>query len=86
MTKKSDSRILEIIAENAECDIEKLNNRQTSLLEIGYDSISIIRLQVDIEDTFGFMFDPIEDDFDAIFSTIGSIVDCVTQKAGKEEN
>lgn len=37
------------------------------------DSMAIVMLQVEIEEEFQFTFDPIEDDFERIFETFGSL-------------
>lgn len=37
------------------------------------DSLNMVMLQVEIEEEFRFTFDPIEDDFEKIFETFGSL-------------
>lgn len=42
--------------------------------DLGFDSLALIRLQVEIEDTFGLNFDPVDTDFVRVFSTVGNLV------------
>lgn len=37
------------------------------------DSLTLVLLQVELEEEFRFIFDPIEDDFEQIFDTFGSL-------------
>lgn len=60
-------------------------DKETTLISLGYNSISIIHLQVEIEDEFRFMFDPIEDDFEYIFSTVGNLYDYVVHRVETEK-
>ena len=41
--------------------------------DLGMDSLTMVMLQVQIEEEFRFKFDPIEDDFERIFETFGSL-------------
>ena len=48
--------------------------------DLGMDSLEMVSLQLAIEDTYGFEFDPIEDNFDDCFSTYGVLCMCVSNK------
>lgn len=41
--------------------------------ELAYDSIMLVVLQIEIEDRFRFRFNPAEEDFLQIFSTVGAL-------------
>ena len=46
------------------------------------DSFDIVTLQVVLEDNFGFEFNPLEDDFEEIFQTMGNLEQFVRSKYG----
>lgn len=66
-------RLSEIIVGVIDCDADELLNSNPKLRDLGFDSISLIELQVEIEDEFEFLFDAIEDDFDEIFFSFESL-------------
>ena len=70
MNKEIEQKLLKLICENIGCEIDRLRDKSILLEELGYDSITKIQLQVEIEDEFEFLFDPLEDDFDEIFSSV----------------
>lgn len=41
--------------------------------DLQMDSFDIVTLQVVLEDNFGFEFNPLEDDFEEIFQTMGNL-------------
>lgn len=41
--------------------------------DFGMDSMEIVRLLVEVEDSFGLEFDPVRDDLSALFSTPASL-------------
>ena len=60
---------------------DKLRMRDTKLDEdLQLDSFALITLQVEIEDRFNLQFNPLEDDFVEIFSTIGNLIDFIREK------
>lgn len=48
--------------------------------DLNMESIQIVELQIELETAFSITFDPIEDDFFAIFQTIGTLYDAVAKK------
>ena len=50
--------------------------------DLELDSLSMVNLQVSLEDRFIFKFDPIEMDLLKIFSTFGSLVDFISSIQG----
>lgn len=51
--------------------------------DLGFDSIMLVVLQIDIEDALGIRFNPIEDDSRAIFTTIRNISSYVKKCLGE---
>lgn len=45
--------------------------------DLGFDSIMLVVLQVDIEDAFKIRFNPLEYDLQSVFTTVGVICDYV---------
>ena len=50
--------------------------------DLQMDSFDIVTLQVVLEDNFGFEFNPLEDDFEEIFQTMGNLEQFVRSKDG----
>lgn len=50
--------------------------------DLQMDSFDIVTLQVVLEDNFGFEFNPLEDDFEEIFQTMGNLEQFVRFKYG----
>ena len=50
--------------------------------DLQMDSFDIVTLQVVLEDNFGFVFNPLEDDFEEIFQTMGNLEQFVRSKYG----
>lgn len=48
------------------------------------DSLCMASLQINVEDTFHFEFDPINDDFEACFYTFGSLCKYIANKCGEK--
>lgn len=46
--------------------------------DLGLDSVSLVTLQVEVEDLFGIRFDPMETDLVSVFSTFGSLASYLT--------
>ena len=90
MRKRIEKKVLELVYETIDKgeDVpgDVLADRESMLMDLGYDSISMIHLQVEIEDEFRFMFDPKEDDFEEIFSTVGKLCDYVVQRVKSEKS
>lgn len=70
-------RLQEVMLSN----IPKLSGRDALLLQdntelaadLQMDSFDIVTIQVVLEDEFNFEFNPMEDDFESIFSTMGNL-------------
>jgi len=48
--------------------------------DLGFDSISLINLQILIEDNFEIRFNPMEDDITEIFDSIDSLISFIEKK------
>lgn len=71
------------LVENCNKELERNIEAGDRIVEdLGFDSIQLINLQVTLEDTFDFMFDPIDDDFSEIFYNIDSICKYLEGKKG----
>lgn len=73
-------RLLEIIVKIIDYDAGEIPHSNFKLIDLGFNSISLIELQVEIEDEFGFLFDAIEDDFDKIFFSFESLCEYVEKR------
>lgn len=51
--------------------------------DLGFDSIMLVVLQIQIEDTFHIRFDFVQDDFQTMFTTVGNIFNCVQKYLGE---
>lgn len=80
MDKKIEQKLLELVCETIGCGMDKLNDRSVLLEDLGYDSITKIQLQVEIEDEFEFLFNPLQDDFDDIFSSLERLCQYVMEQ------
>ena len=72
-----DQAIMNKIKQCVEAALERsVDNLEPSMSlsdDLEMESLQMVLFQVELEDTFGISFDPIEDDFFEIFSTIGSV-------------
>lgn len=50
--------------------------------ELGFDSIMLIVLQIDIEDAFHIRFDPVEEDLQQTFLSVQTLTDSVQSHMG----
>lgn len=41
--------------------------------ELGFDSLALVVLQIEIEDAFGIRFDPAEEDLQQVFFSVGTL-------------
>ncbi|MBR4318421.1 MAG: acyl carrier protein [Oscillospiraceae bacterium] len=77
---------LEIIKKCVEKALEKnvpeLHFEMSLSDDLEMESLQIVMLQVELEDAFGISFDPMEDDFFQIFSTVGGVYTAVKRKQG----
>ncbi|MBD5450898.1 MAG: acyl carrier protein [Lachnospiraceae bacterium] len=67
------NRILGCLGKVLSTSIDTLEPEINLRDELGMDSLAMVMLQVQIEEEFRFTFDPIEDDFERIFETFGSL-------------
>jgi len=82
MDKMIFEKVTELV-ENCNKELERNIEAGDRIVEdLGFDSIQLINLQVTLEDTFDFMFDPIDDDFSVIFYNIDSICKYLEGKKG----
>lgn len=73
MKNEVEKRILECLNRVLSVSVETLGTEVNLRDELEMDSMTMVMFQVEIEETFQFTFDPIEDDFGEIFETIGSL-------------
>ncbi len=62
--------------------IEKDTIKNSSKIreDLGLDSISLVNLQILVEDEFQIKFNPVEDDITRIFNTIDSLLSFIKEK------
>ncbi len=90
MTEKYEERlqkdVMDVIRKTCENDVMlstgySMIEPETDLkLDLGFDSIALVVLQVNIEERFGIQFDPLQDDFDEIFQKAGDLYTYVRKK------
>lgn len=80
MDKKIEEKLLKLVCGIIGCEMDQLNDKSVLLEDLGYDSITKIQLQVEIEDEFEFLFNPLEDDFDDIFSSLERLCQYVMEQ------
>lgn len=85
MDKQIEEKVIKMICEIIGCEEKDIHDKGILLEDLGYDSITKIQLQVEIEDEFGFLFDPLEDDFDDIFSTVEKLCQYVVVRVNTNE-
>ncbi len=77
MKTELEKRMLECLSRVCSTSLESLEPEINLRDGLELDSLAIVMLQVEIEEEFRFTFDPIEDDFERIFETFGSLCDYV---------
>lgn len=80
LTKKLQKVLLTNIPKLAGMDDLLLQDDTMLADDLQMDSFDIVTIQVALEDNFGFEFDPMEDDFDCIFSTMGELTAYLREK------
>lgn len=79
-----DQTLFDQIADHirAECDRPNADIQPATRLQedLGMESLQLVMLQVALEDTFRFTFDPLRDDFRLIFQTAGALCAYVKEK------
>lgn len=80
-----EEQVLELV--RCRCEHSVRENEDTEITaetdiraDLGFDSIMLVVLQIDIEDTFHIRFDPMEDDFQLIFTTVRALCDYVQRR------
>ncbi len=61
------------------CHILTIDRNTNLRLDLELDSISLVVLQINLEDVFGIQFDPLKDDFEKIFCTVESVYQFVLE-------
>ena len=64
------------------CSVSGLDDRK-SLPELGLDSVSFVRMVVELEEAFDFEFDDAKMSFDAL-PTLGALIEYLSCAAGQE--
>lgn len=73
MKTELEKRILGCLNKVLSAPVDNLE-QETNLRDgLEMDSLAMVLFQVEIEEEFRFTFDPIEDDFERIFETFGSL-------------
>lgn len=80
MSDQIKSRTCGLISRIIGCSVGEIQDNTLLQKDLGYDSISIIELQVEIEDEFGFLFDVVEDDFDKIFYSLENLCQYINNR------
>ena len=76
--------VREIYLDSAGAEAEKEITMDTDIKkDLGFDSIMLVVLQIQIEDTFHIRFDLVQDDFQTIFTTVRNIFNCVRKYLGE---
>lgn len=48
--------------------------------DLGFDSVGMVDLMIEVEGCFGVYFDPLEEDLTKIFQTVGSLLNFVDER------
>ena len=85
--EETENKIIEIVTEmfrnSALYNKDLTVNAETQIQdELGFDSIMLIVLQIDIEDAFHIRFDPVEEDLQQVFLTARTLTDSVQNHMG----
>lgn len=85
--EETENKIIEIVTEmfrnSAVYNKDVTVNAETQIQdELGFDSIMLIVLQIDIEDAFHIRFDPVEEDLQQVFLTVRTLTDSVQNHMG----
>ena len=76
--------VREIYLDSAGAEAEKEIAMDTDIKkDLGFDSIMLVVLQIQIEDTFHIRFDLVQDDFQTIFTTVRNIFNYVRKYLGE---
>ena len=76
--------VREIYLDSAGAEAEKEITMDTDIKkDLGFDSIMLVVLQIQIEDTFHIRFDLVQDDFQTIFTTVRNIFNFVRKYLGE---
>ena len=86
--EKTENRILEMVTEmfcsSAGCDKDRAVSVETRIQdELGFDSVMLIILQINIEDVFGIRFNPVEENLQEIFISVRTLTDYVQRQIGE---
>ncbi len=73
MNKELEKRILKCLNKVRSVPAEIMGPDVNLRDDLEMDSLDMVMFQVEIEDEFRIVFDPIEDDFERIFETFGSL-------------
>ena len=84
---ETEHRIIGIVTEmfrnSAEYNKGITINAETKIQEeLGFDSVMLVVLQIDIEDAFQIRFDPVEEDLQQVFLSARTLTDSVQSHMG----
>lgn len=77
MKEEKKYRLIQIIAEISGTSKDMIHLSDRLREDLRLDSVNIVHLQVEIEDTFDIRFDPGTMDLASIFMTVSSLVDFI---------
>ncbi len=80
MKSELEKRILKCLNNVLSIPVDTLELERNLREDFGMDSLILVVFQVEIEEEFRFTFDPIEDDFEKIFETCGSLYSYLENK------
>lgn len=78
--------LFDLINEEADRPFSDINDGCRLEEDLHMDSLNLAFLQIKIEDTFQFEFDPINDDFEECFNSFGSLCQYIAKKCGVEQS
>ena len=86
--QRTEMKIMEIVVgmfqNSAEYDQKRVINTGTRIRdELGFDSVMLIVLQIDIEDAFQIRFDPAQEGLQQIFTSVRTLTDYVQSHIGE---
>ena len=80
MNNEITEKIRQCIETALEQEVPSVSPEMLLVRDLGMESIHIVTLQVELEEMFGIQFDPLEDDFYAIFQSVDSVYKTIERK------
>lgn len=80
MAEMLELRVKKCMEKVLERQLEEMSSDCSLQDDLEMTSLNLVMLQVEIEEEFKFIFDPLEDDFGWIFETYGNLCEYVRNK------